>query len=157
MIPAWLIIGITAVLIGVGLNKIIGGDQRWFFRLRRPAWLTFEAAIPMIWIAIFIAGGWSAYNVWQTAPGTTSTWLLMVGYALLEVIILAYTPVMSRWRSLRLGTIIGATGCFFGLGLSVFVAQVSSMAFWLLLPYLLWSPIGTFVTWQMMLLNPGDV
>jgi translocator protein len=156
MIPAWLIIGITAVLIGVGLNKLIGGDQRWFFRLRRPAWLTFEAAIPMIWIAIFIAGGWSAYNVWQTAPNTLSTWLIMVGYALLEILILAYTPLMSRFRSLRLGTMIGATGFFFGLGLSVFVSQVSPMAFWLLLPYLLWSPIGTFVTWQMMLLNPGD-
>jgi translocator protein len=156
MIPAWLVIGITAVLIGVGLNKIIGGDQRWFFRLRRPAWLTFEAAIPFIWMAIFIAGAWSAYNVWQTDPNTWRTGLILLGYALLEMIILAYTPVMSRFRSLRLGTIIGATGFFFGLGLSVLVWQVSPTAFWLLLPYLLWSPIGTFVTWQMMLLNPAD-
>ncbi len=157
MIPAWLVIAVTAILIGVGLNKLIGGDQRWFFRLRRPAWLTFEGAIPIIWISIFIAGGWSAYNIWQSAPGTRSTLLMMGGYALLEILILAYTPVMCRFRSLRIGTIIGATGFFFGLGLSIWVFQVSQLAFLLLLPYLLWSPIGTFVTWQMMQLNPADI
>jgi tryptophan-rich sensory protein len=157
MIPAWLVIGAIAILIGIGLNRLIGGDQRWFFRLHRPSWLTFERAIPFIWISIFIAGGWSAYNIWQTSPGTPHTWRLMLGYALLEILILAYTPVMCRCRSLRVGTIIGATGFFFGLGLSIFVAQVSPVAFLLLLPYLLWSPIGTFVTWQMMQLNPADV
>jgi tryptophan-rich sensory protein len=25
-----------------------------------------------------------------------------------------------------------------------------------LLPYLVWSPIGTYVTWQMIGLNPGN-
>lgn len=157
MMPAWFLIAVTAILIGIGLNKLIGGDQRWFFRLRRPAWLTFEGAIPIIWISIFIAGGWSAYNVWQAAPGTHSTWLIMAGYGLLEILILAYTPVMCRFRSLRIGTIIGATGFFFGLGLSIWVFQVSQSAFLLLLPYLVWSPIGTFVTWQMMQLNPADI
>jgi translocator protein len=156
MIPAWLVIGIVAVLVGVGLNLLIKSDQRWFFRLRRPAWLTFESLIPLIWTVIFIAAGWSAYAVWQTAPGTNQTWLLMAGYILLEIVTLAYTPVMCRVRRLLVGVIIGATGFFVGLGLSIEVANVSSTGFWLLLPYLLWSPIGTFVTWQMMQLNPGD-
>ena len=54
MIPAWLVIGVAAVLIGVGLNQLIKSDQRWFFRLRRPAWLTFEWAIPIIWTIILL-------------------------------------------------------------------------------------------------------
>ncbi len=29
-------------------------------------------------------------------------------------------------------------------------------AFFLLLPYLLWSPVGTLITWQMDQLNPGQ-
>jgi translocator protein len=33
------------------------------------------------------------------------------------------------------------------------VASVSSLAAALLLPYLLWSPVGTWVTWQMRQLN----
>jgi translocator protein len=156
MVPAWLVIVVVAVLVGVGLNQLIKSDQRWFFRLRRPAWLTFESLIPLIWITIFIAAGWSAYAVWQAAPGTTITWLKMVGYVLLEIVTLAYTPVMCRLRSLRVGVIIGAAGFVVGLILSLWVRPDAPIGFLLLLPYLLWSPIGTFVTWQMMQINPND-
>jgi translocator protein len=156
MLPAWLVIGVVAVLVGVGLNQLIKSDQRWFFRLRRPTWLTFEPLIPFIWITIFIAAGWSAYVVWQTAPGTTATWLKMLGYILLEIVTLAYTPVMCRLRSLRVGVIIGAIGFVVGLILSLWVRPAAPIAFLLLLPYLIWSPIGTFVTWQMLQINPND-
>jgi translocator protein len=156
MIPAWLIIGLVAVGIGVGLNQLIKSDQRWFFRLRRPSWLTFESLIPLIWTVIFIAVAWSAYNVWQTEPGTGRTWLLMAGYALLEIVTLAYTPVMCVLRRLQVGVVIGAVGFVICVGLAIGVSAVSSVAVGLLVPYLLWSPIGTFVTWQMMALNPED-
>lgn len=156
MIPAWLVIGVAAVLIGVILNQLIKSDQRWFFRLRRPAWLTFEWAIPIIWTVIFIAAAWSAYAVWQTEPGSGRSIFLMGCYALLEVITLSYTSVMCVFRRLRIGVIVGATGFFVALALTVLVLPVSSVAALLLIPYLLWSPIGTFVTWQMMAINPAD-
>lgn len=156
MIPAWLVIGVTAVLIGVALNQLIKSDQRWFFRLRRPAWLTFEWAIPIIWTIIFIAAAWSAYAVWQTEPGSGRSIFLMVCYALLEVITLSYTSVMCVFRRLRVGVIVGATGFFVAIALTLLVLPVSWVAALLLVPYLLWSPIGTFVTWQMMAINPAD-
>ena len=156
MIPAWLVIGVTAVLIGVALNQLIKSDQRWFFRLRRPAWLTFEWAIPIIWTIIFIAAAWSAYAVWQTEPGSGRLIFLMVCYALLEVVTLSYTSVMCVFRRLRVGVIVGATGFFVAIALTLLVLPVSWVAALLLVPYLLWSPIGTFVTWQMMAINPAD-
>lgn len=156
MIPAWLVIGCVAILIGIALNQLVKSDQRWFFRLRRPAWLTFEWAIPIIWITIFIAAGWSAYATWQTEPGSARSIWLMGFYALLEMVTLSYTSVMCFFRRLRVGVVLGATGFLVAIGLTLGVAQVSSVAALLLVPYLLWSPIGTFVTWQMMSLNPGD-
>ena len=156
MIPAWLVIGLVAVLIGVGLNQLVKTDQRWFFRLRRPAWLTFEWAIPIIWTSIFVAAGWSAYVVWQAEPESSRSIFLMTLYALLEVVTLSYVSVMCFFRKLRVGVILGATGFFVAIGLTILVSQVSQIAALLLVPYLLWSPIGTFVTWQMMSLNPAD-
>jgi translocator protein len=156
MIPAWLVIGVAAVLIGVALNQLIKSDQRWFFRLRRPAWLTFEWAIPIIWTIIFIAAAWSAYAVWQAEPGSGRSIFLMVGYALLEIVTLSYTSVMCVFRRLRIGVIVGATGFFVAIALTLLVLPVSSVGALLLVPYLLWSPIGTFVTWQMMAINPAD-
>lgn len=156
MIPAWLVIGSITFLVAFALNRLSSRDIHWFNRLRRPSWLTFEWAIPFIWIMIFITGAWSAYGVWTTKPGSTQTWGLMGCYLGLEVLILAYTPVMCKLRSLKVGTLIGATGFFWGLFLAWLVWPISNWAVVLLLPYLLWSPIGTYVTWQMIPLNPRD-
>ncbi|MGL5940427.1 MAG: TspO/MBR family protein [Waterburya sp.] len=157
MIPSWLAIGIVTLAVPFTLNRLISSDDfRWFKRLRRPDWLTFEAAIPIIWTLIFICGAWSAYNVWEANPGDISTWLLMGFYLLVEIAISLYTLVMCKTRSLKIGTIIGGTGFFLGAILAVLVLPISTTAFWLLVPYLLWSPVGTFVTWQMMQLNPVD-
>ncbi len=77
-------------------------------------------------------------------------------YLLVETAISLYTLVMCKIRSLKVGTIIGGTGFFLGAILAVIVLPISTNAFWLLVPYLLWSPVRTFVTWQMMQLNPMD-
>lgn len=155
-VPAWLVIGGVTILVALLLNRLSSNDIRWFKRLQRPRWLTFEWAIPIIWIAVFICGAWSAYIIWTTNPGTPQTWGLMGFYLLVEVVIMAYTPVMCKLRSLKVGTIIGATGFVLGCLLALLVFPISSWAFILLLPYLLWSPVGTFVTWQMMQLNSLD-
>ncbi|MEL6909995.1 MAG: tryptophan-rich sensory protein [Cyanobacteria bacterium J06629_2] len=158
MIPSWLAIGVVALAIPLICNRFITSrDFRWFKRLRRPDWLTFESAIPLIWTVVFICGGWSAYNVWQAEPGSGSTWLLMSLYMVVETAISLYTLVMCKTRSLRIGTIIGGTGFLLGAILATLVQPISGTALILLLPYLLWSPVGTFVTWQMMQLNPADV
>jgi translocator protein len=60
---------------------------------------------------------------------------------------------MFWFRSLRAGTIVGGVGWIIGAILAALVFPVANMAFWLLIPYLLWSPIGTYVTWVMEGLN----
>ncbi len=156
MLPSWLSIGGIAFIIAFIINRIPDQDRRWFFNLRRPDWLTFEWAIPFIWIFIFTCGIFSASLIWDTLGSNLSSWLFMTVYLLLEVAILAYTRVMSALRSLKVGTVIGGSGFFLGLILTIFVFPVNSGAGFLLIPYLLWSPIGTLVTWQMIPLNPDD-
>ena len=157
MVPAWLIIGTVSFVVAWLLNRLSPRDIQWFNRLRRPSWLTFEWAIPWIWISIFICGTISATLLWKAEPHQFRTWILMMGYLVLEVTIMAYTPVMCKLRSLQVGTLIGATGFFIGLALACFVFAISSVAGNFLIPYLLWSPIGTYVTWAMIPLNPRDI
>lgn len=156
MIRSWMVIGGVALLIALAANLITPSDRQWFKHLQRPRWLTFEAAIPVIWIVIFICGAWSAYIVWESNPGSTNTWLLMGLYLILEIVTIAYTPVMFRSRSLRVGTILGATGFIICILLTFAVIPISVWAALLLVPYLLWSPIGTYTTKEMMRLNPQD-
>jgi benzodiazapine receptor len=156
MIKSWMVIGGVAFVVAAAANLITPSDRKWFQRLQRPRWLTFEAAIPIIWTVIFICGAWSAYIVWEREPGSTKTWLLMGLYLLLEIVTIAYTPVMFRLRSLNVGTILGGTGFIISIILAIAVLSISPWAALLLVPYLLWSPIGTYTTWQMIHLNPQD-
>lgn len=157
MIKSWMVIGAVALVVVLGGGLIKPGSARWFNRLQRPRWLTFERAIPFIWTVIFICGAWSAYIVWESEPGSTKTWLLMALYLLLELVTIAYNPVMFTFRSLKVGTIIGGTGAVLGFILALLVLPISIGAFMLLVPYVIWSPIGTYTTWEMMQLNPEAV
>jgi len=152
-IPSWLIIGGVTLLIGLAGNIIRPKDIRWFRRLERPRWLTIEPLIPIIWIVVFICGAWSAYIVWNQQPGAPYTWLLMGLYIALEIVTIAYTPAIFWTHRLRIGTILGGTGFVLGLILAALVSSISLWATLLLVPYLLWSPVGTLATWQMEKIN----
>lgn len=157
MIKSWMVIGgIALVLAIIGGSIVPPKGVQWFRRLRRPQWLTFEKLIPLIWTFVLTCGVWSAVQVWEQDPGSTKTWILMAGYVLLELAILAYNPAMLVGRSLKLGTIVGATGFAIGLILTLAVLGVSGSAALLLLPFLIWSPIGTYTTWAMLKLNPTE-
>ena len=156
MIKSWMIIGTIAFFVGFAGNWITPNQSQWFRHLQRPKWLTFESAIPLIWTIIFICGAWSAYIIWEHSPNTDITRLMMGLYLLLEIFTIAYSPIMIRLRSLIAGTIIGGTGLLICILITLAVLSVSLWAALLLLPYLIWSPIGTYTTWQMSRLNPQD-
>ena len=121
----------------------------WFLRLRRPAWLTFEGLIPLIWITIYACFYGSALLAWRASW----SWALMAAYLLLLVLVQSYTWLICRSRRLANGTAIGLAGWLWGVALAVVVQPHSLPALLLLIPYLLWSPVGTLVTWQMQRLN----
>jgi tryptophan-rich sensory protein len=145
---AALVILLVMAAVILGLNPR-PEEFAWFLRLRRPGWLTFEPLIPLIWLLIYGCFFLSALLVW-TASGR---WDLLAGYLLLLVLVQSYTWVICRTRQLAPGTRVGFIGWVWGIALTIAVARVSELAWLLLVPYLLWSPVGTFVTWQMQRLN----
>lgn len=145
---AALLILLVMVAVALGLNPR-REEFRWFLQLRRPGWLTFERWIPLIWLVIYACFYASALISWNAG----GRWDLLVGYLVLLVLVQSYTLVICRTRRLRNGTAIGFIGWVWGLALTLAVAPLSGFAWLLLLPYLLWSPVGTLVTWQMQRLN----
>ncbi|MFM9072327.1 MAG: TspO/MBR family protein [Cyanobium sp.] len=150
--PAWLPIAALLALAMVAVVALLNpsrDDFAWFLRLRRPRWLTFEPWIPLIWVAIYACFYASAFVLWQASR---QPWILL-GYLLLLVLVQSYTWVICRTRTLRSGTVVGFAGWVWGVALALVVLSRSPLAALLLVPYLLWSPVGTFVTWRMEKLN----
>jgi len=146
--PAWLLIAAALLAVAALLNPS-RDEWQWFLRLRRPRWLSFERWIPLIWSAIYVCFYASALLCWNAGGG----WGRMAGYLLLLLLVQSYTLLICRTRRLASGTAIGFAGWLWGIALAVLVAPVSGVAALLLLPFLLWSPVGTFVTWRMQRLN----
>ncbi|MFM8544123.1 MAG: tryptophan-rich sensory protein [Vulcanococcus sp.] len=146
--PAPLVILLVLVAVVAGLNPS-RSQFSWFLQLRRPDWLTFERWIPLIWITIYACFYASALLAWN-ASGSLA---LLAGYLLLLVLVQSYTWLICRTRRLANGTAVGFAGWMWGVALAVIVLGSSRNAALLLLPYLLWSPVGTLVTWQMQRLN----
>ncbi|MCU0548326.1 MAG: tryptophan-rich sensory protein [Leptolyngbya sp. Prado105] len=156
---AWMmIVGITS-LVALGSFLIRPReDLRWVKRLNLPRWLAvIEPAIPVIWTIVFSCGAGSAILIWQQNPGTLRTWLLMASYLLLEIVTVAYIPVTLRLQSLAIGTVLGGVGVGLGILLTIAVSFIHGGAGLLLLPYLLWSPIGTYATRKLINLNPEAI
>lgn len=154
MIPTWMIIGGITFIVALGAAWIRPRDTQWAESLRRPLWLFFEPLIPFIWTLIFSCGAASAYFIWQREPGSLYTWLIMGLYLLLEVITVAYIPLTLRLRNVKVGVVLGGVGVVLGVFLATVIAPLSAWALILLLPYLIWSPVGTYATLEMMRLNP---
>ncbi len=155
----WIIIGSVTFLVALGsLLFRPQQDLSWAKRLDRPHWLaTIEPVIPLIWIVIFSCGAISAVLVWQHEPGSLKTWLIMGLYLLVEVVTVAYIPVTLRLRSLAISTLIGGLGFVLGIVLTAVVWPVSDLAALLLVPYLLWSPVGTYATRELIDFNTEAV
>jgi translocator protein len=154
MLKSWMVIGAITFLVALGSALFKPRDLPWAKRLDRPNWLFFEPAIPVIWTIIFSCGAGSAITVWEKDPGSLKTWLLMGFYLLLELVTVAYIPVTLRMRSLSVGKALGGLGVILGIVLTLTVWPISGWAALLLLPYLIWSPIGTYTTREMIELNP---
>ena len=152
-----MIIGGVTLLVALGSSLIRPRDVSWSKHLERPKWLFFEPAIPFIWTIIFACGAWSAVLIWEKDPGSLKTWLLMGFYLLVEIITVAYIPATLRMRSLEVGKVLGWLGVILGVLLTLVIFPISREASFLLFPYLVWSPIGSYTTRQMMDLNPDAV
>jgi tryptophan-rich sensory protein len=150
-----MVIGGITLLVALGSAFIRPRDIPWIKRLDRPKWLFFEPAIPFIWTVVFVCGALSATLIWEQQPGSLITWLIMGLYLLLEIITVAYIPATVRLHSLTVGTVLGGLGVIFGILLTLTILPMSEQAALLLLPYLVWTPIGTYTTMQMIDLNPN--
>jgi tryptophan-rich sensory protein len=152
--PRAVLAALVILLVITGVAGVLNPSRQdfaWFIRLRRPRWLVFEGWIPVIWLLIYACFAASAWLTWQAS--WSAPW--MVAYLVQLVLVQSYTLAICRSRSLGAGTAIGFAGWVWGIALTLGVSTLSSLAAGLLVPYLLWSPVGTLVTWQMRQLNRG--
>ena len=150
----WIILAISAAIF-FGGNLLTSLRDPWFQNLQRPGWLTFESLIPFVWAIIWICGTISAIIVWEKQRRSHRPWLLMGLYIAIGLFTTLYSPVVVELRSLIGGLIFGGIATLLAYIVAISVRKISLTASLLLIPYMLWGPIGTYLTWVLIQLNPG--
>ncbi|MCC5666688.1 TspO/MBR family protein [Nostoc sp. CHAB 5784] len=150
----WIITAVSAALF-FGGSLLTSLRDPWFQNLQRPDWLTFEFLIPFIWIFIWVCLTISAIIVWEKSSKQSRPWLLMAMYAAIALLTSVYSPIVVELRNLTGGMIAGGLATLLVYILTFLVKPISQKASWLFLPYALWGPFGTYLTWLLIQLNQG--
>jgi tryptophan-rich sensory protein len=150
----WIITAASAAIFFGGSFRTSLGDP-WFQNLARPSWLTFEFLIPFIWMIIWVCATISAILVWEKSLRDQKPWSLMILYAVLGLLTAIYSPVVVTLKSLIGGLVVGAAATLLVYILAILVKPILPKASWLLIPYMLWGPVGTYLTWVLIQLNPN--
>lgn len=149
---AWLLIFLAMLAVTL-LIVPSRADYQWFLKLRRPRWCHFEGTAPLLVAAIYLCFYASAVLVWESVRPREQPWPWMAGYLLLVVLVQSCTWVICRTRRLATGTAMGFIGWMWGMALTAMVASINGPAAALLVPYLIWSPLGSLLNWQIERLN----
>lgn len=152
----WIITGISAAIF-FGGGALASLEDPWFQNLKRPGWLTFEPLIPVIWLVIWVCATASAILVWEKLVRSQRSmgrvWLFMGLYFAIAFFTSAYSPVVAGLHSLPGGLIVGGTATLLVYILAGLTWPIIPKAAALLLPYMLWGPVGTYLTWVLIRIN----
>jgi len=123
--------------------------DRWYLRLRKPAWTPPNWLFGPVWTVLYFLTGLAAWLVWREAG--TGTWLTLYFLqlalnALWSILFfglrrpdLALADIMLLWMA-----IVATLSSF---------ARVDATAAWLLVPYLAWVSYAALLNWAFWDLN----
>jgi translocator protein len=140
---SWLTIGTITFIVALGSLLFTPRHLKWFAEISRPRWQELPV-IPIIWIVVFAAADLSATLVWLSHPGNIFIWMIMGIYLLIEIITVIYVPLSLRFKNPRKGDLMGLIVYLLADFLVIAVLPLSRFAGLLLIPYVIWSPIGDY-------------
>lgn len=154
--PYW---GLALSLLLVTIVAVIGGlwtktdAGSWYDRLDLPPWVPPSATFAVVWPALYVMMAVAAWLVWMLGEDAEAVRRALVLYVLQLALNLAWTGVF--FGAHRPGWAIVEIALLFAALVATMVAfrQVSVTAFWLLVPYALWTVFAASLTIGVAVLN----
>lgn len=144
-------VGVAAVTAGVAAAGSAAGDfdSSWYRRLKKPAWQPGGATIGAVWTGLYALTAVSG----SMLAGGRRRGLLTGLFALQYVLNAAFTPLLTRRRSLVLATADSAALFATVTALVVAAWPVRRTAAMLLVPYAAWTAFATYLSATLVRLN----
>ncbi len=143
---------ITAIVLGVGgLMTSVGS---WYRSIRKPSWNPPDWLFGPAWTVILGLAAWAGVDAWTAAPDPTAHLRIGVFYGVNILFHMAWSPLFFNLRRPDWALIEVPFLWFSILALMIGMAPYSSLAVWLLLPYLLWVAFAAYLNFVIVRMNP---
>lgn len=154
--PYW---GLAVSLAAVTLVAVIGGlststgSGSWYDQLDLPPWVPPSATFGVVWPALYVMMAVAAWLVWLLGEDGVAVRRAVVLYGVQLALNLAWTLVFfgahrPGWAVVEIALLVAAL-----MATMVAFRQVSVTAFWLLVPYALWTIFAASLTIGVAVLN----
>ena len=121
------------------LPQISNTDRKtWYQRLDKAPWNPPSWVFGPAWTILYTMMGVSSWLVWRDRTAGSARVNALIIYAVQLLINFMFTPVFFGLRKLGISLVIVLALWFMVIGMMASFAQVSPLACWLLVPYILW-------------------
>jgi tryptophan-rich sensory protein len=154
MLQALVLIAFVAICLGAGfLGQFATRPalRDWYPKLVKPTWNPPQWVFAPVWTLLYILMGVAAWLCWLQVGIGYGYWLFVFSLQLL--LNLAWSFLFFEIRNLRLALIeVVVLWIWIAVTIAVF-AQISSIAAWLMIPYLVWVAFAAALNFAVYRLN----
>lgn len=150
----WTLIGFIAANAAAAFSGSYFQPGAWYERLRKPAWNPPKWLFPVAWTILYAMVAAAGYLAHEAGGGVAGAPAAMALYALQLVLNAGWSAVFFGMRRPDLALYEVAALWLSILATTIAFFQISSLAGWLMVPYLLWVSFAARLNHKIWRLNP---
>ena len=134
---------ITVLVLGVG--GFVSQPGPWYRQLRKPSWNPPNWVFGPAWSIILGLAAWAGVLAWTSAPDAAARQTIALLFAVNIILHMLWSPLFFNLRRPDWALIEVPFLWLSVLALIIDVSPISSLAGWLLAPYLVWVAFAAFL------------
>lgn len=143
---------LAAVIVAVA-GGVLTEMSPWYYALKKPSWKPPDWAFGPIWTVILILAAISAALAWEAAPTPGARTAVFAALAVNSVLNIAWSGIFFKMRRPDWALIEVALLWLSIVALILVLGAQSVTAGLLMVPYLIWVSIASYLTWSIVQMN----
>jgi len=154
-IPKWIVSIIIVYIAGaIGTLFTLKEITTWYVYLAKPGWAPPNWIVGPIWSTLYILIGTSLFLIWRKGLGRKDVQIAILIFAVQLTINVIWSLVFFGSHSI-FGGLIMVIILWVAIIINMFVFyRISKPAGLLLIPYLVWVTIASYLQYNLFILNP---
>ncbi|XP_046667190.1 translocator protein-like [Homalodisca vitripennis] len=154
----WPIVGAIALPhLGASLSvRFVGDWKPWYDSLKRPSWTPPGSVIGSVWTCLYTGMGYASYLVWKEGGGFNGpAQIPLAMYGTQLALNFAWSPLFFGKHALKESFFEVLLLDAAAAGTAYLFYQVSPLAGYLFIPYLMWLGVASTINYRIWKDNPS--